>query len=145
MKKKMSINLIGVIVLVIVLVVSLSANLLQFAMVHRKTPPTLMGSYGSNQPDHLGENPYLIFDDKGNYCKYTQTDGLLDEGRYTQDATNQYTLLGAAGSVEKIILEEDGLYHISFNGTPSVVFFPRFSNIPTFIGSWTASWPGWEK
>ena len=104
-----------------------------------------MGSYGINQTDYLGGNPYLIFDDKGNYCKYTQTDGLLDEGTYTQDTTNQYTLLGAAGNTEKIILDEDGLYYISSNGTPSVVFFPRFSNVPTFIGSWTASWPGWEK
>ena len=141
MKKKISINLIGVIVLIIALIVSLSANILQFA----KIPPTLMGSYGLNQTDYLGENPYLIFDDKGNYCKYTQADGLLDKGTYTQDTTNQYTLIGDTGNTEKIILEEDGLYYISSNGTPSVVFFPRFSNVPTFIGSWAKSWPGWEK
>ena len=145
MKKKISINAITLLVLVIGLVMSLCANVLQFAAANGEKLPILTGSYGHNQIDVEGKNPYLVFDSKGNYCKYSQTDGLLDEGKYTQNTANQYSLTGDSGNTEEIILEENGLYYISSSDVLSVVFFPRFSDVPTFIGQWAESWPGWQE
>lgn len=145
MKKKISINAIMLFVLVIGLVVSLCTNVLQFAAANDEKLPTLTGSYGHNQTDFKGNNPYLVFDGKGNYCKYSQSDGLLDEGKYTQNTANQYFLTGASGNTEEIILEENGLYYITSNGVLSAVFFPRFSDVPTFIGQWAESWSGWQE
>lgn len=135
----------AVIALLFLCFVSLCANALQFTAANKKPSPVLMGSYGDNQTDFGGKKPYLVFDDQGNYCIYTQTDGLLEEGKYTLDTTTQYSLTGASGNTEKIILEEDGLYCIAADGELSVVFFPRFSDTPMFIGNWTESWTGWHK
>ena len=74
-KKMMHMSLIALLFLCIV---SVCVNVLQFEKANKEPSPIITGSYGENKGDIGGENPYLVFDDRGNYCKYTQTDGLLD-------------------------------------------------------------------
>ena len=131
-------------VLLCLCLVSLCANALQFQAAHQESVLALMGSYGENRSDFNGKNPYLVFDDEGNFCQYTQTDGLLDEGTYTQDTPTQYTLSGTSGHAARIILVEDGLYYTANHSKHIAVFYPRFSHTPMFIGSWTETWPGWH-
>ena len=145
MKKKISINPIIFFILITLLIVSLAINIYYVSALNKDASHTLVGSYGMNQSDTTGTNPYLVFDNLGNYCKYSQQEGVLEEGRYTQDTDKQFSLLGTTGETSKIILQEDGLYYISLSDEPLVTFFPRFYDIPIFIGEWAKEYSGFQK
>ena len=106
MKKKIVIPVPFLILLIVVMFVSLAANLMQ----------------------------YLVFDKTESYTLYNQTDGVLEQGSYAKYIDNQYSLTGDSGAEGNVILTEDGLYYIPADAT--VTFFQRFSDIPTYIGSW---------
>ncbi len=140
MKKKISLSAPLFWILIVALLASLFVNLYQFEKASHVPPLQLPGSYCTNAA--LPNGTYLVFDSKGHYCKYTQTDGLLDEGSYAEYNRPQYDLVSKSGSREQVILEGDGLYYISQDGV--VASMTRFSDIPVFIGQWAEDWPGWQ-
>lgn len=132
MKKKISIPAFALFLLIIVSFVSLCANLFQFAHANSTAILSITGSYCTNtfSPD----TTYIVFTRDNSYTLYNQSDGVLEEGTYTEYLENQYLLEERSGTEGNVILLEDGLYYIPNDG--SVTFFQRFSDIPTYIGSW---------
>ena len=109
----------------------------------------LKGSY-STAGAALGLN--LVFDEKGHFCLYSQSDGLLDEGNYIQQDENLYVLECVANknastsNNSSVIIASDGLYHISdenaYENTSSykISFFKKYSEDLNFVGNWTNDW-----
>ena len=138
MQKKVTLTRASLLILVILLAASVIFNVVQLSAAESETPSALRGTYGRNETDTRGTELYYVFDGEGNYCKYTQKDGLLEEGRYTEDAPRQVTLAGNSGTTEKVVLEADGIFCAAYDGELSVLFYPRFSEVPTYIGEWAA-------
>ena len=143
--KKVSLNLSVFLLLVVGLTLSLLANVLQVTAAKQEDTLTLTGSYGEAEAGPAGASVYVVFDSAGHYCKYSPIEGLLHEGRYEQIAQNQYRLTGQSGEIGQVLLKQEGIYDISADEELSVMFLPRFSDVPTFVGQWTESWPGWQK
>ena len=132
MKKKIVIPASVLILLIVVMMVSLAANLMQYERATSDIPLPITGSYCTNA---FSTNcTYLVFDKTESYTLYNQTDGVLEQGSYAKYIDNQYSLKGNSGTEGTVILTEDGLYYIPADAT--VTFFQRFSDIPTYIGSW---------
>ncbi len=127
--------------LVALLLVSLFANVILFDRSASQKVPPLAGSYCTNTA--ASDGVYLVFDHYGNYCKYTQAQGLLEEGTYEQVNHNQYILTGSTGICSSLLLTHDGVYCASTDA--SLVYFPRFSDIPTFVGNWREDWAGFPQ
>lgn len=140
MKNKISIPTSILFLLIIVSIVSLVSNFIQFKHLNSATISSITGSYCTNtfSPD----STYIVFDKGNSYTLYNQRDGILKQGNYTEYFQNQYLLDGNSGTDENVILTEDGLYYIPNDA--SVTFFQRFSDIPTYIGSWVET-PGIES
>lgn len=143
MKKRLTISIPMVLfwLLAGVFVLSVCGNIIQFQSAHREKPLELTGSYCTNASAPFGV--YMVFDQKGHYCKYTQTEGLLEEGDYaegmlqTEAAFNgrqYYQLQEKSGEQKQVILVEDGVYDVAEDG--SVEFYSRFSDVPTYFGGW---------
>ena len=139
--KKMTISVLSFWVLVVVLLISLLVNVIQFERLNSEDVLHLVGSYSTNAS--AADSTYLVFDKNGNYCKYTQNGGLIEEGIYQESGSNQYLLKGNTGSSGSILLTEDGVYYY-VSGEVSPLYFPRFSDTPTFIGNWSENWSGWS-
>lgn len=132
MKQKITISTLSLILLIVVMLVSLAANLMQYERATSDIPLPITGSYCTNA---FSTNcTYLVFDKTESYTLYNQTDGVLEQGSYAKYIDNQYSLTGDSGVAGNVILTEDGLYYIPADAT--VTFFQRFSDIPTYIGSW---------
>ena len=105
--------------------------------------PRLKGSY-STEGSALGYN--LVFDEQGHFCLYTQEDGLLAEGNYRQRDGHLYDLSSITGECSSVILEEDGVYYIAQRpawesaASYRIDFFQKYSEVPTFTGSWAQDW-----
>lgn len=123
--------------LVVAFCVSCCINLVQLDRWNSSRELSLPGSYSTQGYGSV----YLVLDKKGNYCKYTQQEGLLEEGTYVESGENQYHLEGNAGESGDILLVKDGVYYTSEDG--SLTYAPKFSEIPTFVGNWTQEWEGW--
>lgn len=132
MKKEIVIPTSILFLLIIVSLVSLVANFIQFEHSNSATISSITGSYCTNtfSPD----STYIVFDKDKSYTLYNQRDGVLEQGNYTEYFKNQYSLEGNSGTDGNVILTEDGLFYIPNDA--SVTFFQRFSDIPTYIGSW---------
>lgn len=140
LKKNVSISLPLLWILIGSLLVSIFGNISQFKKANDEKSLKLEGSYCVDASAPGLSMPYLVFDDEGHYCKYTQTEGLLDEGVYTQDSPQQYHLVGKSGFSELIILEEDGVYYISDSEGLSSMFLSRFSDVLVFFSGSSPSW-----
>lgn len=110
---------------------------------------TLKGSY-STEGAALGIN--LVFDEKGHFCFYSQSDGLIDEGNYIQQDENLYVLEcvpsknASTSNNSSVIVTDDGLYCISdknaYESTSSykIIFFKKYSDNLNFVGEWAKEW-----
>lgn len=123
--------------LVVAFCVSCCINLVQLDRWNASRELSLAGSYSTN----AYWRSYIVFDKNGNYCKYNQKEGLLEEGTYEASGGNQYHLKGNAGESGDILLVKDGVYYTSEDG--SLTYASKFSDIPTFVGNWTLEWEGW--
>ena len=109
----------------------------------------LKGSY-STEGAALGLN--LVFDEKGHFCLYSQSEGLLEEGNYIQQDENLYVLEcvpnknASTSNNSSVIIASDGLYHISdenaYENTSSykISFFKKYSEDLNFVGNWANEW-----
>lgn len=140
MKKKISIPLVLLCLLIAGLLISLVFNCIQY---DRSMPsvPVLRGSYSTDSAGMHGR--YLVFDMDGHFCLYSQTDGILEEGNYAEYGVNLYRLESTSGNYSSILLTEEGVYYSSADGT--LELFSRFSDTPTFIGNWAKDWKNWPE
>jgi len=133
MKKKIVIPIPVFILLIAVLLVSLAANLIQLGQANSAAHQSITGSYCTYT---LGpDGTYIVFERDNSFTLYNQSEGVLEEGNYTEYIHHQYSLEGDSGTAGTVILTEDGLYYIPDDA--SVTFFQRFSDTPTYVGSWT--------
>lgn len=123
--------------LVVAFCASCCINLIQLDQWNSSRELSLAGSYSTQAYGSV----YVVFDKYGHYCKYTQQDGLLEEGTYVESGGNQYHLKGNAGESGDILLVKDGVYYTSEDG--SLTYAPKFYDIPVFVGNWTLEWEGW--
>ncbi len=133
MKRSVSVSRVLLWVLIGALVLSVLGNVAQY---YAATPhkPILSGTYTMDAAD----SRYLVFDNKGHFCLYTQTDGLLMEGNYTGAQQELYHLDSTSGSRGSVLLTEDGVYYAGADG--DLAWFRRTSDIPVFAGNWAEAW-----
>lgn len=133
MKKKIVVSTPVLALLIAALLVSLAANLIQLGQANSAVHQSITGSYCTYT---LGpDGTYIVFERDNSFTLYNQREGVLEQGKYTESIHHQYSLEGNSGTVGTVILTEDGLYYIPDDA--SVTFFQRFSDIPTYAGSWT--------
>ena len=109
----------------------------------------LKGSYAT-EGAALGLN--LVFDEKGHFCLYSQSEGLMEEGNYIQQDENLYVLEcvpnknDSTSNNSSVIITSDGLYHISdtkaYESTSSykISYFKKYSDGLNFVGNWANEW-----
>ena len=78
MRQKLTASQWTILVLGAGLMISLIANVYLFQQRHAPLPH-LRGTYCTDASMGLGT--YLIFDGQGRFCRYTQTEGVLDDVR----------------------------------------------------------------
>ena len=108
----------------------------------------LKGSYST---EDAAQGLNLIFDEKGHFCLYSQSEGLIEEGNYIQQDENLYVLecvpnKNALTSNSSVIISADGLYHITESlsqesaASYKISFFKKYSDDLNFVGNWTNDW-----
>ena len=99
---------------------------------------SLVGSYCID-PSISGQK-YLVFDPKGGYCIYTQADGILESGSYTENSPDShcYTLSSDTNETSQLLLTKDGVY--VFQHEEPLTLYPKFSDVLAYIGNWTRPW-----
>ena len=90
MKKKILIPVPFFVLLIVVMMVSLAANLMQYERATSDIPLPITGSYCTNA--FSTDCTYLVFDKIESYTLYNQTDGVLEQGSYAKYIDNQYSL-----------------------------------------------------
>lgn len=140
MKKQITIPQTALLVLIIGLLISLILNGLQYG---QSTSPVLalQGAYSTDA--NTSNSRYLAFDPYGYFCLYSQEEGILEEGNYTQYAENLYELDSISGHHGSILLTDRGVYYSSENGI--LEFYSRFNDIPVFVGDWAEDWDNWPE
>lgn len=133
MKKKIVVSTPVLALLIAALLVSLVANFIQLGQADSPVLPSITGSYSTNT--FSSDSTYLVFEKDNSFTLYNQREGVLEQGKYTESINHQYSLEGNSGTAGTVILTEDGLYYIPDDA--SVTFFQRFSDTPTYAGSWT--------
>ena len=138
MKKTVHIPQYAVILLVVGLVLSLTVNVIQCVKNMSDAHP-LLGTYSKNSPS--SEGIYMAFDNKGHFCAYTQSSGIIEEGNFIQGEENLYELKGVSGYKGYVILADDGIYYSVDSSTMG--YLPLLDDSPIFIGNWANDWNHW--
>ena len=140
MKKQVTIRCVWLYGLALGLILSLLVNIGQLVSSRTEQTLRLEGSYCVDASAPSPDMPYLVFDEQGHFCRYTQRDGILDQGVYAEVSPRQYALTGEAGSAGLVILEEDGIYDIAAGDPMEAVFLPKFSGVLVFFGNHKPDW-----
>ena len=143
MRQKLTAAQWTILVLGIGLMISLMANI--YLYQQRNAPlPDLRGTYCTDASMGLGT--YLIFDGQGRFCRYTQTEGVLDDGTYEELGEGRYALRSQEGRSFCVLQDRDGVY--LFDGEEnSVSFFPKLKGFGTayMLFAIPGEWPEWLK
>lgn len=132
-----------IIVLGVGLMGSLMANIWLYQQ--RNAPlPDLRGTYCTDASAPGGV--YLIFDGESRFCRYTQTEGVLDDGTCEDLGEGRYALRSEEGRGFGVVQNRDGVY--LFDGEENdVSFFPKLKEFGTAYGMFgsAGNWPDWLK
>ncbi|MCI9579490.1 MAG: hypothetical protein HFF98_11690 [Oscillibacter sp.] len=103
------------------LMISLIANV--YLLQQKNAPlPHLRGTYCTDASTGLGT--YLIFDGESRFCRYTQTEGVLDDGTCRDLGEGRYALRSEGGRTFCVLQSRDGVEF--FDGEElDVSFFPK--------------------
>lgn len=99
---------VGIPILVTALACSLAFNLVQYAAKKAPLPP-LSGTYRTAETTP-GAGAYLVFDRNGNYCRYTQAQGVFEIGTYAEGGENQISLTASTGAYRRVLRTRDATY-----------------------------------
>lgn len=101
----------------------------------------IKGTY-STESSFPGTEEYLVCDDYGNYCRYTQAKGILENGTYAATEQNQFELTSDDGKRSCALLAKDGIYLFSDDNT--LMHYFNISNILLFVGITGEESPSWS-
>ncbi len=138
MKHRISLPLPMVFILAGALMLSLVFNYAQYDLANSPPKSPVMGTY---QAGNTVAAVYLVFDDKGNFCRYTQQNGVLEEGVYLEDSPEQYTLTASNGHLCQAVRTREGIYF--FNGREAVALYVKVDSALFFVGN--HEWPDWAS
>ena len=127
-----------IIVLGIGLMISLAVNVYLCQSVPL---PRLRGTYCTDASAGLGT--YLIFDGQGRFCRYTQTEGVLDDGTCEDLGEGRYALRSDGWQGLAVLRDREGA-HLFDGADSSAAFFERmgeFYAMPQIPGGY----PDWLK
>ena len=121
MRQKLTAAQWTILVLGIGLMISLMANI--YLYQQRNAPlPDLRGTYCTDASAPGGV--YLIFNGESRFCRYTQTEGVLDDGTCEDLGEGRYALRSGEGRGFGAVQNRDGVY--LFDGEENTVsFFPK--------------------
>ena len=143
MRQKLTASQWTILVLGAGLMISLIANVYLFQQRHAPLPH-LRGTYCTDASMGLGT--YLIFDGQGRFCRYTQTEGVLDDGTCEDLGEGRYALCSEEGRGFGVVQNRDGVY--LFDGEENdVSFFPKlkeFGDAYMLVGI-PGEYPDWLK
>lgn len=103
--------------------------------------PRLRGTYCTDASAGLGT--YLIFDGQGRFCRYTQTEGVLDDGTCEDLGEGRYALRSDGWQGFAVLRDREGA-HLFDGADSSAAFFERmgeFYAMPQIPGGY----PDWLK
>ena len=121
MRQKLTASQWTILVLGAGLMIFLIANVCLYQQRHAPLPH-LRGTYCTDASMGLGT--YLIFDGEGRFCRYTQTEGVLDDGTCQDLGEGRYALRSEEGRTFCVLQNLDGVY--LFDGEENTVsFFPK--------------------
>ena len=128
-----------IIILGIGLILSLGWNAYFYNRIYGPLPP-MRGTYCTNASASRGT--YLIFDGEGRFCRYTQEEGVLDDGTCEEIGENRYALVSDAGRTFGILRNREGVY--LFDGEENYIsFFPKLKSGTAYFLAGGAEWPEW--
>ena len=143
MRQKLTAAQWTILVLGIGLMISLMANI--YLYQQRNAPlPDLRGTYCTDASAPGGV--YLIFNGESRFGRYTQTEGVLDDGTYEELGEGRYALRSQEGRSFCVLQDRDGVY--LFDGEEnSVSFFPKLKEFGTayMLFAIPGEWPEWLK
>lgn len=132
-----------IIILGVGLMISLAVNV--YLYQRRNAPlPDLRGTYCTDASTGLGS--YLIFDGERRFCRYTQTEGVLDDGTCEALGEGRYALRSQEGRSFCILQDRDGVY--LFSGEENAVaFFPKLKELGTawLLADIPGEYPDWLR
>lgn len=127
MKQKITAAQWAIIALGVGLIISLAWNVYFYGRIYGPLPP-LRGTYCTDAAAGLGT--YLIFDGEDRFCRYTQTEGVLDEGSCEDLGEGRYALRSGEGRTFGVLQNREGVY--LFDGEENyVAFFPKLKKLGT--------------
>lgn len=129
---------VGIPILVTALACSLAFNLVQYAGEKAPLPP-LSGTYRTAETTP-GAGAYLVFDRNGNYCRYTQAQGVFEIGTYAEGGENQISLTASTGAYRCVLRTRDATYLFA---DADLISFTKQSDIPSFSGRAGEHPPEW--
>ena len=129
---------VGIPILVTALACSLAFNLVQYAAKKAPLPP-LSGTYRTAETSP-GAGAYLVFDRNGNYCRYTQAQGVFEIGTYAEGGENQISLTASTGAYRCVLRTRDATYLFA---DADLISFTKQSDIPSFSGRAGEHPPEW--
>lgn len=143
MKQKSSVPSWALLLLGVGLCLSLAGNLYLYTELNRQLPP-LRGTYCTDASIGLGT--YLIFDGEGLFCRYTQTEGVLDDGTCEDLGEGLYALRSKEGGGFCILQDREGVYLFSGEEN-SIAFFPKLKELGTayLLADIPGEYPEWLK
>ncbi len=121
MRQKLTASQWTILVLGAGLMISLIANVYLYQQRHAPLPH-LRGTYCTDASMGLGT--YLIFDGENRFCRYTQTEGVLDDGTCQDLGEGRYALRSEEGRTFCVLQNRDGVYLFDSEEN-TVSFFPK--------------------
>ena len=110
------------------------------AVCGEKAPlPPLGGTYRTAETTP-GAGAYLVFDRNGNYCRYTQAQGVFEIGTYAEGGENQISLTASTGAYRCVLRTRDATYLFA---DADLISFTKQSDIPSFSGRAGEHPPEW--
>ena len=122
MRQKLTASQWAILVLGAGLMISLIANVCLYYQQRHAPLPHLRGTYCTDASMGLGT--YLIFDGQGRFCRYTQTEGVLDDGTCQDLGEGRYALRSEEGRGFGAVQNRDGVYLFDAEEN-DVSFFPK--------------------
>lgn len=143
MKRRLSVPNWALLLLSVGLCLSLAGNLYLCAELNRQPPP-LRGTYCTNASAPGGQ--YLLFDGGGHFCRYTQEDGVLDDGTCEDAGEGRYALRSQEGRGFCVLRDREGVYLFD-GGENTVVFFPKLKELGTayLLADIPGGYPAWLR
>ena len=128
-------------VLIIGLIVSLFGNIVLYSELTNQKSLLVQGTF------QLGSGStatYLILDDKGNFCRYNQQMGVLNQGIYQSFDKGLYTLIDNNDNAYCMVRTVDGIYIFSKDNKKIDLYKKLTSNLVLYQTP-TEYWPDWCK